>query len=956
MRIAGAFLALSLGTLLVGPAADAQWINYEGHQIHPLDLTPDGNRLLAVNTPDARLTIFTIDGSGNLSLQAEVPVGTEPVSVRARSNSEAWVVNHVSDTISIVQLSPGSERVKQTIKTDDEPSDVVFAGTGDNRAFVSISQRNRVDVYDAASPTSSPLFQVAIDGEDPRALARNVAGTEVYAAVFHSMNQTLIISGAEGPAIPAGSTRVTSAGSPYSGSIVPPPLGYSAGAPPFDTRPLTSTIVKWRDCVSGPQPEWCDDNDSSWNSLLGGESPIQIVDRDVAVIDADATPPGVTGYVTSVGTLNFGIAVNPDTGRLYVSNTDSRNHVRFERGLEILGDGMGDEDGICDDDEAQNLCLPALNGHLVDTRITVATGTTVDGTVNLNPHIDYDATPIASIDETLSIGQPNGMTFHSSGNTLYAAALLSRKVAVIDTSMVPGTLTARIDVGEGPTGVALNQPASRLYVLNRHENTISIVDTGTNSELSKVALYNPEPSVVTDGRKFMYDGQLTSGRGDVACVTCHPFANFDLLSWDLGDPQKTPPFDPRPPQSPPGGGAAAECGSNTDCVGLQNPYSCCTGPSTGTCPNQPGCGSFHPIKGPRTTQTLRGLGGTEPFHWHGDRASFNAFNVAFPGLLRNPAQLSPGDMQAFTNFIMTVEFPPNPNRNLDDSLSASALSGQTEFTSMTRDNPFECSDCHSLPTGTNGKFINALADQSSQAMKVPHLRNMYEKQGLLALNPNPLQPIPSGTRGGFGFTDEGQTDNLVTFLTLPVFSFDGNTTAIDDTIQFMMEFDTGQAAMVGHQITFDGTNNGDAQLSAELDTLQQALFDGKIDLVVKGVFGGIPRSFRCTAVSAIAANCQSDRAGEATIDSDTLKSMAAGNAELSFWAVPVGSGQRLGLDRDLDTFFDQDEIDAGSDPADPTSTPGSLAVPSLGPAGMGALVGLLFAAGTSGLRRRRPRS
>ena len=38
-------------------------------------------------------------------------------------------------------------------------------------------------------------------------------------------------------------------------------------------------------------------------------------------------------------------------------------------------------------------------------------------------------------------------------------------------------------------------------------------------------------------------------------------------------------------------------------------------------------------------------------------------------------------------------------------------------------------------------------------------------------------------------------------------------------------------------------------------------------------------------------------------------------------AVPPGSGQRIGVDRDLDGFLDRDEIDAGSNPADPLSKP-----------------------------------
>lgn len=918
---------LLLSLLMAPPTTQAQYVNFEGHQIHPLDITPDNTKLLAVNTPDARLSIYTIDGSGNLSLAAEVPVGTEPVSVRARTNTEAWVINHVSDTISIVDLTAGSERVKQTIKTDDEPADVIFAGSGDNRAFVSISQRNRVDVYDAINPTSTALFQIAVDGEDPRALARNAAGTEVYAAVYHSGNQTLIISGAEGPAT-GNTTRVTDPQGPYSGAIPPPPPGYIASTVPFNTRPQTSLIVKWRNCVGGSQSEWCDDNDNSWNETLEvtNNNPIQMPDRDVAIIDADAGTPFVASYVTGVGTLNFGIAVRPGVSEeLYVSNTDARNHIRFERGIEISGDGMGNDDGICDDNEPTATCLPALNGHLVDTRLTVITGAPPHGIVDLNPHIDYDSVAISAIDKTLSIGQPNGMAFNAAGDRLYAAAILSRKVVVIDTSTVPGTLLTRIDVGEGPTGVVMNNAASRLYVLNRHENTVSIVDTSTDTQISTLSLFNPEPSEVTNGRKFLYDGQLTSGRGDIACATCHPFGNFDMLSWNLGDPGKQLPFLIRPPQSPPGGAPLTECGSNTDCVGSGDPYPCCTGAGTGDCPNQQGCGPFHPLKGPRFSQTFRDLPGTEPLHWHGDRADFNAFNIAIPGLLRKDAELLTAEMQAFTDFVMTVRYPPNPNRNLDDTLTAAGSAGQTEFLTGVRDTPFDCVSCHTGPAGTNSKFTNSLADQSSQAMKVPQLRNMYEKTGL-SLNPARSEPVPATTRSGFGFVDDGAMDSLVTFLGLAVFSFGGNMTALNNTVQFLMEFDTGQAATVGHQITFDGTNGSDPTFA----TLLAALNAGKIDLIVKGISGGISRTWRCTAVSASQATCQPDRALESTIDAAALRNLAGAGSELTFWAVPVGFGQRMGLDRDLDTFFDQDEIDAGSNPADPLSTPSSEPVPALG--------------------------
>ena len=88
-----------------GPPASFR--NFEAPQIHPLALTPDGTRLLAVNTPNATLSVFQL-GSGSPVLTAEIPVGLEPVSVAARNNREAWVVNWLSDSVSILDLTTGN--------------------------------------------------------------------------------------------------------------------------------------------------------------------------------------------------------------------------------------------------------------------------------------------------------------------------------------------------------------------------------------------------------------------------------------------------------------------------------------------------------------------------------------------------------------------------------------------------------------------------------------------------------------------------------------------------------------------------------------------------------------------------------------------------------------------------------------------------------------------------------
>ena len=275
----------------------------------------------------------------------------------------------------------------------------------------------------------------------------------------------------------------------------------------------------------------------------------------------------------------FDVAVNPATGELWVPNTEARNLVRFE---------------------------PNLRGHLVQTRVTrVNAGTgAVAGVADLNPHINYGTTPGPAGEVAASLAQPGDGAFAANGATYYVAAFGSGKVGVLNAA---GAVTARIAVGGGPSGVALAESAGRLFVLNRFDNTISTVDTASNTQIATIgvagaAKFDPSPDVIKAGRKFLYDAALTSGHGDVACATCHVFGNLDGLAWDLGDPQgEFVDFD-------------------------QTPW-------VTFAPLGPSTNGFDPMKGPMTTQTLRGLAGLEPFHWRGDRQNFQHFNAAFADLL-----------------------------------------------------------------------------------------------------------------------------------------------------------------------------------------------------------------------------------------------------------------------------------------------------------------------------------
>src|ERR1043166_9368508 len=112
-----AVLGSGVSSMLV--LAASSYVNFEGKQTSPIRLSPDGTRLFAVNTPAARLSVFDVTLPSNPVLIAEIPVGIEPASVNPRNNDEAWVVNEVSDSISIVSVS--NRMVMDTLLVKDEP-------------------------------------------------------------------------------------------------------------------------------------------------------------------------------------------------------------------------------------------------------------------------------------------------------------------------------------------------------------------------------------------------------------------------------------------------------------------------------------------------------------------------------------------------------------------------------------------------------------------------------------------------------------------------------------------------------------------------------------------------------------------------------------------------------------------------------------------------------------------
>jgi len=847
---------------------------FESGPVRPIQLSADGQRLYVANAQANCLEIYAVEGD-TLRLASSVAVGLEPVAVAERNGNEVWVVNHLSDSVSIVRLD-GTPRVLRSLNVGDEPRDIVFAGTTKNRAFITTAARGQnkpgfsdadlvragagradVWVFDANalddSINGNPLSILTLFADTPRALVTNRSGSTVYAAAFMSGNNTTALT-----ATAAGNTKPTSTTRSTDGIVAP----------------ATGLIVRQDIATDGVKGAWRDETGRDWSSSVRFALP----DNDVFAIDANANPPKMVAQISNVGTTLFNMALHPNTGQLYVSNTEAQNQIRFE--------GSGSKSSNS-----------SVRGRLAESRISavnVATGR-VDP-IHLNAHLDFSlpqGASLAASEKNRSLAQPNAMVFSPNGETLYVAALGSAKVAAIPSAQLsssrfsPDTST-HISVPDGPAGLALNANGTRLYVYSHVAHKVSVIDTQRRSVLNSIALFSPESERVKSGRRVFYDANLSSANGSSSCASCHIFGNTDQLAWDLGNPDDGTSNNP-------------------------NAYVTIAGFSLKTTLR------FHPLKGPMSTQTLRGMTGNGPLHWRGDRtgldrkmvggklesleeAAFKEFNPAFISLLGREAPLSDADMQAFTDFAMALAVPPSSVRAIDNSLTPNQLSGrQVYFNRPTIVGGLAtCNDCHRLNEtnkqfGTSG-LMSFEGTRIAENFKVPHLRNMVEKVGMFATTTTSGAGNGQAQIRGFGFAHDGASDTLDSFFRDPVFSFPAPAqTMRAQMVAFMFAMDTDLLPAVGQQVTWrPGANpSAGAAVDAKLAILKQQATTvsprRSCDLIVRHARDG--NSYSGVYIG----NNQWLMKGGLTISEATLQQLAAVNAPLTYTCVVPGEGKRIAL-------------------------------------------------------------
>lgn len=866
-----------------------------------------GDRLLVLNTPDQRVEVYRIEvaagpsantggattaiggggggsasgpagGSGatnpvasrapgvHLLFEQAVFTGLEPVAmaIHPQAPKRLFVANHVSDTVSVVDLD--SLQVVATLPAGDEPQGL---GVANGRLFVTAARapaapptpgatdpgvliNHVVTVFDA-SPPFAFLKTIPIDAWKPRDLT--VIDNTVYVIAQNSGNRTRILD--ENHTKPLGLTQVVADsfdGGPFAVNPIltmpqlDPLLGFARGW----YLPLTGRIV----------------HDTEYPAVLS-----ELPDRDIVAIDAVglAVLPIAT---RGVGTNLFDIERNPFTGELWVSGTDARNRLRFE---------------------------PRLRGVAVKNQLAIVPPSrAVRDVIELAP-------PLTDRE----LAQPTVIAFLDATGVrrAYVAAQLSSAVAVLDA--VSGAPLGAIDTGFLPAGIVTDDEHSLVFVHCRGDQTVRVYEARRDHrEATRIRLsYDPQPRSVSLGRRHLYEARPDAGHGNgrMACATCHVFGHADGIAWDLGDP----------------------AGS------LSNYYpDILTG--IGSYPGQlvvaPSTAMVHPLKGPMVTQSLRGLMGREQkddltLHWRGERRTIHTFDAAFRSLLGGTG-IARREVQEFASFVRSLRYAPNPYQPKDrvyvgEAAAGAAVYGMTPtFQGKAYNHPGgeACIDCH------NGDFFGAddftgsrpvaSAGSFNQVFQTAQLRMLYEKD---------FRDL-----AGFGALHDGAVDGVRGFMDFHVpnggpATFSQLTDADKDAISaFTHAWDHGIAPLVGAQFTWQPAQltAGDAFL--DLAEAQARPPQANVDLILKG-FRLAPDG---TLLRRGAWYRQDPGSGNwgylfdtgDFVDRAVVKAVVGlGVAVFTFTAVPPGTGERLGIDRDEDGLYDFQETLRGTDPAQPDS-------------------------------------
>jgi YVTN family beta-propeller protein len=295
---------------------------------------------------------------------------------------------------------------------------------------------------------------------------------------------------------------------------------------------------------------------------------------------------------------------------------------------------------------------------------------------------------------------------------------------VNDLSASADYVLARIPVGHNPRGVLLSPDGKRLYVANRLDDNIAIIDTGNNKVISTIDLGGPKNvDALRRGERIFFTAGYAF-QGQFGCANCHLDSTIDGLQWDL-EPD----------------------GFGKDIV---------------------------------DNRSLENLAGTEPFKWNGGNPDMptecgpRTEKFFFRSQSFNQQQLT--DLVAF---VYSLPYRPNRYRLLNGELMPAQRRGKAVFerTKYKSGKPIpeanQCTTCHSGPKYTNQQQVNVgtgkLTDRSP-VIDVPQLSNVaYSAPYLHDGSARSLEEIwtvfnPKDTHGVSNDLTKDELNDLIEYL------------------------------------------------------------------------------------------------------------------------------------------------------------------------------------------------
>jgi YVTN family beta-propeller protein len=295
---------------------------------------------------------------------------------------------------------------------------------------------------------------------------------------------------------------------------------------------------------------------------------------------------------------------------------------------------------------------------------------------------------------------------------------------VNDLSAAANYVTARIPVGRNPRGALLSQDGKRLYVANRLDDNISVIDTSSEKVVSTIDLGGPKTiSAVRHGEQLFFTADYAF-QGQFGCANCHLDATIDGLQWDL-EPD----------------------GFGKDIV---------------------------------DNRSLEDLAGTEPFKWNGGNPDMpTECGPRTEKFFYRSQSFTAQELTDIVKFVYSLPYRPNRYRLPNGELTPAQERGKAIFerTKYKNGNPIpeksQCAYCHSGPKYTNQQQVDVGTGKStdrSPVIDVPQLPNVvYSAPYLHDGSAQSLEEIwtvfnPKDTHGVSNDLRKEELNDLVEYL------------------------------------------------------------------------------------------------------------------------------------------------------------------------------------------------